>query len=262
MIADTHEPGAVAERVRELCREFKLPTLAAETVGRFSEAGQADALATLVEVLEQEAEDRRIRRVDRLRRASKLPAGKIWDTFEHDRAPAKLRQQLERLAEGDFVGHGVNVLAFGLPGTGKTHAMCAIGHRLVESGRSVLFAPAYRLVQDMLAAKRDLELPRMLRKLDNFDLLVVDDLGYLPQGAEESEVLFTLIAERYERRSLGITSNLVFSEWEKVFANPMATAAAIDRIVHHSVILEFDVPSYRTNAAQNRQIGKESNRPE
>ena len=151
----------------------------------------------------------------------------------------KLRQQLVRLAEGDFVDRDVNVLAFGLPGTGKTHAMCAIGHRLVQDGRSVLFIPAYRLVQDMLAAKRNLDLPRMLRKLDNYDLLVIDDLGYLPQGADESEVLFTLIAERYERRSLGITSNLVFSEWEKVFSNPMATAAAIDRIVHHSVILEF-----------------------
>ena len=109
----------------------------------------------------------------------------------------------------------------------------------------------------MLAAKRDLELPRMLRKLDNFDMLVIDDLGYLPRGAEESEVLFTLIAERYERRSLGITSNLVFSEWEKVFANPMATAAAIDRIVHHSVILEFDLPSYRTNEAQESSLRAE-----
>ena len=217
---DAYAPSAVGERIRELCREFRLPTLAAETVDRFSDAGHADALPTLVEVLEQEAEDRRIRRVDRLRRASKLPAGKTWDTFEHERAPVKLRQQLVRLAEGDFVDRDVNVLAFGLPGTGKTHAMCAIGHRLVQSGRSVLFIPAYRLVQDMLAAKRDLDLPRMLRKLDNFDLLVIDDLGYLPQGAEESEVLFTLIAERYERRSLGITSNLVFSEWEKVFRQP------------------------------------------
>ena len=126
----------------------------------------------------------------------------------------------------------------------------------------MLFVPAYRLVQDMLAAKRDLDLPRMLRKLDNFDLLIIDDLGYLPQGAEESEVLFTLIAERYERRSLGITSNLVFSEWEKIFANPMATAAAIDRIVHHSVILEFDMPSYRTDAAQSRQAEKLSHRQE
>ena len=195
-------------------------------------------------------------------RASKLPAGKTWDTFDHDRVPVQLRQQLQRLGEGDFADHGVNVLAFRMPGTGKTHAMCAIGHRLVESSRSVLFIPAYRLVQDMLAAKRDLELPRMLRKLDNFDLLVIDDLGYLPQGAEESEVLFTLIAERYERRSLGVTSNLVFSEWEKVFAIPMATAAAIDRIVHHSVILEFDLPSYRTNAAQNRQTDKELDRQE
>ena len=155
---------------------------------------------------------------------------------------------------------GINVLAFGLPGTGKTHARCALGHRLVEAGHSVLFAPAYRLVQELLAAKRDLDLPRQLRKLDNFDFLLLDDLGYLPQGAEESEVLFTLIAERYERRSLGITSNLVFSEWERIFANPMATAAAIDRVVHHSVILEFDVPSYRTNAAQQRGQAKEVNR--
>ena len=255
MTTDAYAPSAVGERIREMCRQFRLPTLAAETVSRFSDAGHADALPTLMEVLEQGAEDRRIRRVDRLRRASKLPAGKTWwDTFEHERAPVRLRQQLIRLAEGDFVDRDVNVLAFGLPGTGKTHAMRAIGHRLVQAGRSVLFIPAYRLVQDMLAAKRDLDLPRMLRKLDNFDLLVIDDLGYLPQGAQESEVLFTLIAERYERRSLGITSNLVFSEWEKIFANPMATAAAIDRIVHHSVILEFDLPSYSTSEAQGRQL--------
>ena len=260
MMVNTHLPSAVAERIKELCRQFKLPTLAAETVERFSEAGHADALSTLLEVMEQEAEDRRIRRVNRLRRASKLPAGKTWDTFEHDRIPVMLRQQLERLGEGDFADRGVNVLAFGMPGTGKTHAMGAIGHRLVESGRSVLFVPAYRLVPDMLAAKRDLELPRILRKLDNFDLLIIDDLGYLPQGAEGSEVLFTLIAERYERRSLGITSNLVFSQWEKVFANPMASAAAIDRIVHHSVILEFDVPSYRTNQDPNLKMENNSNR--
>ena len=117
-------------------------------------------------------------------------------------------------------------------------------------------------MQDLLAAKRDLSLPRQLRKLDSYDFLLLDDLGYLPQGAEESEVLFTLIAERYERRSLGITSNLVFSQWEHIFANPMATAAAIDRVVHHSVILEFDVPSYRTGVAQKRGQDKEVNRQE
>ena len=97
--------------------------------------------------------------------------------------PLALRRQLDELADGGFVDRGVNVLAFGLPGTGKTHALCAVGHRLVESGRSLLFAPAYRLVQDLLAAKRDLALPRRLRKLDSYDFLLLDDLGYLPQGA-------------------------------------------------------------------------------
>ena len=239
------DTSVMQDRIGQLCGQFKLPTMGAQSVARFTAAGHGDALATFLEVLEQEAEDRRHRRINRLRRESRLPSGKTWETFEHDRVPLALRQQLDQLAQGSFVERGVNVLAFGLPGTGKTHARCALGHRLV---------------QELLAAKRDLDLPRRLRKLDNFDFLLLDDLGYLPQGAEESEVLFTLIAERYERRSLGITSNLVFSEWERIFANPMATAAAIDRVVHHSVILEFDVPSYRTNAAQQRVQAEEVNR--
>ena len=246
------DTGIMQERIEELCRQFRLPTMEAQSVSRFTAAGHGGALPVFLEVLEQEAEDRKQRRINRLRKESRLPSGKTWETFEHDRMPMLLRQQMDQLAQGDFVERGVNVLAFGLPGAGKTQALCAIGHRLVESGRSVIFTPAYRLVQDLLAAKRDLALPRQLRKLDTFDFLLLDDLGYMPQGAEESEVLFTLIAERYERRSLGITSNLVFSEWERIFANPMATAAAIDRVVHHSVILEFDVPSYRTGVAQQR----------
>ena len=135
----------------------------------------------------------------------------------------------------------------GLPGTGKTHTLCALGHRLVEAGRSGLSPGARTPCRQAqpgsappAAQAGQLRLPAPGR------------LGYLPQDAEESEVLFTLTAERYERRSLGITSNLVFSEWERIFANPMATAAAIDRVVHHSVILKFDVPSYRTDAAQKR----------
>ena len=101
---------------------------------------------------------------------------------------------------------------------------------------------------------------RQLWKLDDFDSLLPDDLSYLSQRGEKPEALFTIIAERYERRSLGITSNLVFPEWERIFANPMATAAAIDRVVHHSVILEFDVRSYRTDAARQRGQAEEVNR--
>ena len=150
---------AIQDRIGELCHQFRLPTMGAQTVSRLTAAGHGAALETLLEVLEQEAEDRRQRRIGRLRAASRLPAGKTWETFEHDRVPLALRQRLDELAAGSFVDRGVNVLAFGLPGTGKTHALCAVGHRLVESGRSALFAPAYRLVQDLLAAKRDLALP-------------------------------------------------------------------------------------------------------
>ena len=143
------DANAIQVRTGELCHQFRLPTLGAQSVARFTAAGQGDALSTFLEVLEQEAEDRRQRRIGRLRMASRLPAGKTWETFEHERMPLSLQQQLGELADGNFVDRGVNVLAFGLPGTGKTHALCAVGHRLVESGRSVLFAPAYRLVQSL-----------------------------------------------------------------------------------------------------------------
>ncbi len=240
------------ERIQGLCSEFRLPTIGAEVVERFHADSHGAALETLLAVFELEASDRRQRRVDRLRRAAKLPVGKTWESLDRGRFPAKLQQRLEELVTGGFVDRAVNVLAFGLPGTGKTHAMVALADRIIETGRSVLFVPTYQLVQDLLAAKRDLDLPRALRKLDRFDVLILDDLGYLKQRANEAEVLFTLIAERYERRSIIITSNLVFSQWEEIFQSPMATAAAIDRIVHHSVITEFDVPSYRTAAAQEK----------
>ena len=185
----------------------------------------------------------------RLDIANPTPATTSFLLLE-DRLPPALGQQLRELARGDFLERAMNVLAFGLPGVGKSHAACAVGHALVEAGNSVLFSPTYQLVQELLAAKRELDLPRALRKLDAFDLIILDDIGYVQQSADEIEVLFTLMAERYERRSMLITSNLVFSAWDQIFKNPMTTAAAIDRLVHHSVILEFAVPSYRTEKAR------------
>ena len=125
-----------------------------------------------------------------------------------------------------------------------------MGHALVEAGHSVLFTPAYAVVQELLSAKRDLDLPRTLGKLDLFEVILLDDLGYVQQSPEEAEVLFTLLAERYERCSVMVTSNLVFSQWDRIFRDQMATAAAIDRLVHHAVLLEFDVPSYRTDRSR------------
>ena len=238
--------------IGELLSQFKLPTAAAEMAPRLLDAGD-QALEAVYEVLREEYEDRWQRRVDRLRRAAKLPAGKTLATLDLDYLGLRLSRQLRDLATGEFADRAMNVLAFGLPGTGKSHAAAGLGHALVESGRSVLFVPTYQLVQDLLAAKRDLELPRALRKLDRFDVLILDDIGYVKQGADEIEVLFTLLAERYERRSVVITSNLVFSEWDQIFQNPMTTAAAVDRLVHHCVILEFNVKSYRTHEVKGRR---------
>ena len=241
---------SVADQIRDLLVEFKLTAAAEELVSRLVEADLKAALAVILEVLEHEREVRHQRRVDRLRRASKLAEGKTFETFDDKRLSRAVVRKLDELRGGEFLDNAVNVLAFGLPGVGKSHAMAALGHALVQQGRSVLFAPAYVLVQELLAAKRDLVLPRKLRKLDAFDLVILDDIGYVKQSTDEAEVIFTLLAERYERRSTAITSNLVFSEWDRVFKNKMATSAAIDRLVHHSVVLEFDVPSYRTQAAK------------
>lgn len=244
---------AAENRIAELCSQFRLPTVGAQLQARLEQADQSKAIATVVEVLEMEAEDRQHRRVQRLLTASKLPPGKTLDLFDQTRLPTALRTQIERLATGEFLADATNVLCFGLPGTGKSHVAAAVGNALIQQGHSVLFTPTFQLVQQLLAAKRDLELPRAMRKLDNFELIILDDIGYVQQSAEEIEVLFTLLAERYERRSLLITSNLVFSEWDQIFKNPMTTAAAIDRLVHHSVILEFSVESYRTDTAKKRQ---------
>jgi DNA replication protein DnaC len=193
---------AMGERIQELLGIFKLPTISAELVRRFEKAAKLDALPLLLEILELEAGDRRERRIERLLRAAKLPPGKTFATFADARLPRSLVQQLHELAAGHFLDRATNVLAFGLPGVGKTHAACALGHALVHVGRSVLFTPTYQLVQELLAAKRDLQLPRALRRLDVFDLLILDDIGYVQQSPDE--------------------------------------------------ILEFDVPSYRTEDAKKR----------
>lgn len=197
-----------------------------------------------------ELSDREVRKIERLRKRSGLPADKTLATLAVAKLPVKVRRQLPTLCEGDFVARAENVLAFGMPGRGKSHTVCAIGHELVQRGISVLFVPTFRLVQRLLVAKRDLMLELELRRLDRFDVVILDDIGYVQQEREEMEVLFTFLAERYERRSVIITSNLVFSQWDRIFKDAMTTAAAIDRLVHHSIILELTGKSYRSESAK------------
>lgn len=251
MSAPVYTPE-IGERITTLLTDLKLATLAAELVPRLSAAGELTALVQLREVLELEAAGRMQRRVERLVRASRLPLGKTIDALDRTRVPKTVMRRVDELARGDFLERAENVLIFGKPGVGKSHIACSLGHALVERGHSVLFAPTYQIVQQLLAARRDLALPKALRQLDVFDLVILDDIGYVQQSADEAEVLFTLMAERYERRSLMITSNLVFSEWGRIFKSPMTTAAAIDRLVHHAAILEIDRGSIRAEDAERR----------
>ena len=213
----------------------------------------------LLDLVDQESQMREQTRIDRVLRQSRLPLEKDLASFDLKRLPTKVVQPIRTLLDGSFVGRRENVLVFGNPGSGKSHAVCAIAQELVRrSGghRKVLFRPCSLLIQDLLVAKRDLKLTRVLKRLAGFDVLVLDDLGYVQHDRQEMEVLFMLLADRYERGSIMITSNLPFSKWDAIFKDAMTTAAAIDRLVHHSVILELNVRSYRLEKA--RQTRKEA----
>ncbi len=246
---------AETERLQVFLRTLKLPSFASDRqeVARQAETEGWSFERYLLELAEREIQDREQRRIERLVRQSKLPPDKTMETLETARLPATVRRQLPGLCEGGFVHRAENILAFGLPGRGKTHCLCAVGHELVRRGIPVLFVPAFKLVQILLVAKRDLVLEATIRRLDHFPAVLIDDIGYIQQSREEMEVLFTFLAERYERRSVLITSNLVFSEWERIFKDPMTTACAIDRLVHHATILELTGSSYREEKAKERK---------
>ena len=208
----------------------------------------------LFELAKHEEDQRTQRRTVRLLRASGLPADKTFRTFDLGRLPPQLQLHLERLKSGSFLESAPNVVAVGRPGVGKSHCAAALGYELILAGYPVLWTPTSNLVQRLLAAKRDLRLPQELTKLDKFACVILDDIGYVQHDRDEMEVLFTFLSERYETKSVIITTNLVFSEWNSIFKNPMTAMAAIDRVVHHSVILDMmAVESYRALEANHRQ---------
>lgn len=240
------------EQIVHTLKQLHMPTIrrSYEEVAGQARAESWSYEQYLLELLKLECEIRKQNRIARNLRSSKLPPSKTFDNFDKKRLPTKVATHLNVLDNGSFLNRAENILAFGNPGSGKTHLLCAIGHALIEHGKRILFTSCSQLVQDLLIAKKELELTKKLRKLSNFDAVIIDDLGYVQQSREEMEVLFTFMADRYEQGSLMITSNLPFSKWEQIFKDPMTTAAAIDRLVHHSVILELNVDSYRMEQAK------------
>ena len=245
--------GQIKEDLNNYLKRMQLSTVR-RRYEELSQKAQAESMTYeqyLWELINEEYQERRCRRIERLLKESRLPMDKTMGTFDMKRMPRKIAQQAKVLQEGGFLSRNENILAFGNPGSGKTHLLCAIGHELVYRECRVYYTMCANLVQELLLAKRELRLPAMLKKLSKYKPIIIDDIGYIPQGREEMEVLFTLLADRYERGSVMITSNLPFSKWEKIFKDPMTTAAAIDRLIHHSVILEINLASYRMEQAKN-----------
>ena len=154
--------------------------------------------------------------------------------------------------EVSWLERAENCLIFGPSGTGKTHISIGLARATIERGKRAKFFSATSLAQQLQQAKLQLVLPTMLKRLDRYDLLVIDDLGYVKKSEAETSVLFELIAHRYERKSLLITANQPFSQWDTIFADDMMTVAAVDRLVHHALIVEIHSESYRKRSAAER----------
>ena len=246
---------AAAGRLGIMLGELRLPTIKrlAEDLCAQSDREGWRAHRLLEALLEHELAERETRRLDRHRAESGLSPDKRLSNFDFAAVPSVSKAQVTALVEGtEWLDRGANVLLFGPPGVGKSHLVCALGHALIDAGRRVLFMRCGDLVQRLQAARRDLRLPQELAKLDRFDLLILDDLSYVRKDQAETSVLFELIAERYEHKSLAVTANTPFSQWGDVFVEPAMTLAAVDRLVHHSTILEMNVESYRRRSAQHR----------
>ena len=248
-----HEREDLEGCIKELClsRILKEYSVMADEARKESSSYEEFLLG----VLRQECGDRRQKRIARYLKESRLPLEKTLDSFEMKRLPAKALHQAKTLLQGGFIDRHENLLVFGNPGSGKTHLVSGIGQELIKKDKRIYFTTCALLLQDLLRAKKELKLAKFLKKLSGFGGIIVDDIGYVQEAKEEMEVLFTFLAERYERGSVIITSNLPFSKWDNIFKDQMMTTAAIDRIVHHSVILELNITSYRIESAKKNGPG-------
>ncbi len=238
-----------------LLKELRLPSMG-KLWREFADLAQSKGWSPVhyfTELCDHELADRESRRLSRRMQESGLPRGKSLETFEFESVPELNKTQVMGFGKGDvWIDQSMNMLIFGPSGVGKSHLAAGIGEQLVENGYRVLFIRTTELLQKLQAAKRDLVLPAMFAKLDKYDCLILDDFGYVKKSEMETSLLFELICERYERRSLLITCNQPFQEWDQIFEDARMAIATVDRLVHHATLLEIRAESYRKKSAISR----------
>jgi DNA replication protein DnaC len=241
-----------------MLKQLRLSSIARHWQGFLGKAERNgwDSAQYLSALCEQELADRYSRRIARYSKESHLPVGKSLASFDFAQVPGLAREQLEALAgSSDWTRQARNVLLFGPSGVGKTHLAAAIGHGLTTQSVRVRHFATTSLVQQLQLARTQLRLEDALQKLDKYAALILDDFGYVKKSEQETQVLFELIAHRYETGSLIITSNQPFAEWDRIFPDQMMTVAAVDRLVHHATIIEVSSDSYRRKEALGQVAG-------
>jgi DNA replication protein DnaC len=258
-LAPSLPAAATAALVELYCRELKLPGLRAAYPALVREAqDQARGYpAFLAACLAQELQARREHRLARRLRQARFPAAKSLADFDFSAVPQLPKAKVVALADGAFITARENVICLGNPGTGKTHVAIGVATAAIAAGARVRFITAISLAQELLTAQQEYRLPRYLKSWQAVDLVVLDELGYLGLGPG-GPLLFQFCAERYERGSLLITTNLDFARWVEVFGDATLTAALLDRLTHHAHILLFQGESYRFRESRRRKEATDS----
>ncbi|MBP7859962.1 IS21-like element helper ATPase IstB [Patescibacteria group bacterium] len=200
-----------------------------------------------------ELEEKNKRRIASLIRNAKLPLNKSIANFDFSRISGFSSKEFNSLSEGSFLKEPLNIVFYGGIGVGKTHLAIALVQRLSEKGFKCYFSTLSALIQELINARLENRLSDLNKKLDKFDLIVCDELGYLAQTQDGADLFFQLISQRYERKSLLITTNLTYSEWDKIFINPLNTAVAVERIIHNCITYNFKGDSKRREEALKKE---------